>query len=349
MTQSQDTVRYVKCFISSFRGKVTLQVGVIGRRYRKIWHLASRVPRDDFLSFRWQYTTELLSEGLRHTLLGKPLIFLFQEKLYYKTDEDRSTHGKTESITQNNIRKWPVMSEEWSCDRSPWSLPLKFQQLNNHNSTKDFLLSAQICLRDPYSETSKGGQVGANGGSEKSKKLRWAMDSALQPRVHNKAQPDERRNQIVAILPSARRSKEIQWPFLQEWAVVAVAEPSDQGRDKHKDETKGVWQLALLGEKQSHSCLPSLPRAYLSTTFMLGCQVHYLQTQELVLQKKIFHEQRCTLGPITGWVEIQGGFHRGPKSSLLVGQSNKEGKRIPPAHPTLTNCSCTAGSISLRR
>ena len=54
-------------------------------------------------------------------------------------------------------------SEKWQCQRSPWSLPLKFNNLNICSLTKDSLLNAQICLRDLLIETYKGNKWNKRG------------------------------------------------------------------------------------------------------------------------------------------------------------------------------------------
>lgn len=56
-------------------------------------------------------------------------------------------------------------------------------------------------------------------GSEKGEKLKEATEAALYSGAHHGAQSRKGKNQVVAAVPSAGRSKEIQWAFLQEWAV----------------------------------------------------------------------------------------------------------------------------------
>lgn len=70
--------------------------------------------------------------------------------------------------------------------------------MNSYNPTKDSLLSAQSCLRDPCTETSKVGQVGATREGEKAKELKETVDAALQPGVHCRTQAREGRNQVMA-------------------------------------------------------------------------------------------------------------------------------------------------------
>ena len=64
------------------------------------------------------------------------------------------------------------MTQEQQHERSPWSLPLKFQQFEQLQFNKGFPANAQTHLRDPVIESSKGGQVGANQAGKKGEKLR---------------------------------------------------------------------------------------------------------------------------------------------------------------------------------
>lgn len=100
----------------------------VGEGGSKTWHLVSRVPRRDVLSFIWRYMTELLSEATPP--LGNHFVFPIQEQPDYKTDGRRQSNprGSRHRITERNDSREPwVTSEGWHQERFPWSLPLKLQ------------------------------------------------------------------------------------------------------------------------------------------------------------------------------------------------------------------------------
>ena len=115
--------------------------------------------------------------------------------------------------TQLKLRNADDVSEEWQHEIFPWSLPLNFEQLEQLYINKNFLLNAQTCQRDPCIETSK---VGANWGGEKGEKLRQARDAAFSWELTVGLSLERVEIRLYLALPSAWRSKEIQWAFLQE-------------------------------------------------------------------------------------------------------------------------------------
>lgn len=133
---------------------------------------------------------------------------------------------------------------------SPWS----FNNLNSYNWTKDSLVNTQANLRDPLIEISKGGQIGANWEVREVKdtEIKGATNAALHLEPTAGFCPERREIRLWLVLSSGGISKEIQWAFLQKWAVQAVVGPSDLGRNEWRGVVTIVWQLAFHTEKQSH-------------------------------------------------------------------------------------------------
>lgn len=133
--------------------------------------------------------------------------------------------------------------------------------LNSHNLTKDSLLNTQTFLRDPCIETSKDGRVGGSKGGGKRKRWIDTLETASSPKLELRSHfpvPGEGGIRLPLSLPSARRSRKIQWAERDEWvfAVGVISRPCAEPRDLGRESTEvPLW---LSGnhhhqtDKQSH-------------------------------------------------------------------------------------------------
>lgn len=124
---------------------------------------------------------------------------------------------------------------------------------------------------------------------------------------------------LWVMLPSAGKSRENCWAFLQEWAVWAVSETRDLGQDTALGSCFCCLGVGIPERKTDSGSpiTPWPPRTCLTLPLVSSCKEHHLQTQELVLQIHYLSWAKGVLCNLS-WARAERGPCRGLRSLLLL-------------------------------
>ena len=214
--------------------------------------------------------------------------------------------------------------------------PLKVSMIRTAITQQRIPCSMYKQAWDPCIVVAKGRQVGTNRRGEKGERLRWTIKAALQLGAQDRAHL-KGGFWLWVVLPSAGRSNEVWWAFLEEQVVWAAAAPSDLRRTQQRGTSVVVGgHPSRQRNKAPGPCLPVASRS--SSAFALCVEL------------------RCTLPANlrTSTTELLSSLHEGhtlwslPGSGLLKNPAeiqcqlywkNKVTKKLAtsPAHPTPTH------------